>query len=719
MRHRARRFAYLGTILLFGLLISCDRQISDPVSPGRVVGIPSTPTDIAAQIGDRAVALTWSIPDTANLMSYRIYMSDSSASDYQMLEEVAQASYVAGNLQNGSRYYFRVSAVNRSNFEGYRSLAISAIPNLYAVAINDGVVYTNDRNVTLTFVAPAETQYMQLSSDSSFGSAFWESFVTARAWEMPSSDGSHTVYARFRDRLDNVTSNFYFDSIILDTEARIDSIKYSPVGAPFSTGDRVHFRIYTGESDGQAEIVIGQGLAFIELYDDGGRGDNSADDGIYEADYEIGNQLDFENAEVFGNFIDRAANEAEQARSRDNISARRAPDPVSIFSITNDAGHFDNLALNWGSSTASDFAQYRVYRSISAGVDSSDYLARVISSANQTSLTDTGLAQNTRYYYRVYVLDNTALWSGSNEVYASTSPNLPPDGVIIYPIIAAPDTYDQLDISWSECDDQDFLRYELYRSDDSQIDTSDNLVFASDTEVSFTDHDLSANTLYYYRVRTLDRAGNTAWSNGVSGRTGDDEAPEPAVLVPLFPEPDSYEDINLSWSQPAIDDFQEFKIFSWREDLGRSDSVLIGVVTDLGSTTFLHHPSMPDGIDTVNYWYIIHTYDTGGNSAASNAVVGRLSDIPPDMVDGAVIPDTDFIAITWVPSEIPDFGSYRLMRDTLSSPANAALIYMSANSETASYNDGTSEEGVTYYYWIDIFDARNHSSRSFLGSGQW
>jgi fibronectin type 3 domain-containing protein len=719
MKNTSWHNALAIALMPFGILLSCGRQIPGPVSPPRQYDVPPTPAELHATIADRIVYLSWAISDASNVLFYHVYISDSTASNYRLLGEAEETSYEASNLLNGTTYNFRVAAVSSAHFEGYPCLSVSAVPDLYAVIINDGDSFTNSRNISLTLVAPVGTRYMQISDDSAFANATWESFAPSRPWVIPPGDGLYAAYARFRDPSDNMTSNYYTDSIILDTEAFVDSVKFAPAGAPLTAGDRIHFSLFSREIDGQALVVIGQEQATIDLFDDGSRGDINADDGIYEADYDIGSNLDFEYASVWGSFTDRAGNRADQVRCRDDISVRRAPDPVSIYSITSEPNRHDRLLLSWSASIAFDFAQYRVYRSASAGVDSTDFLVRSIASAATTSLTDTSLAPNATYYYRVYVIDNTGLWRGSNEAHASTNPNVPPQGVVVYPVVAVPGTYDQLDITWSACNDQDFLRYELYRSSNSAVDTSDILVFASGTEVSFTDSDLSSNTIYYYGVLSLDRAGNSAWSNTVSGRTGIDQPPEPAILVPLFPEPDYYEDINLSWSQLALDDFREFRIFSWREDLGRDDSLLIGVITDPGTTAFLDHPSMPEGIDSVNYWYVIQTYDNGGNSAASNAVRAHLSDIVPGEVSGAVIPDTNFLTVSWVPADIPDFGSYRILRDTLSTPAQAIVVFLSPNAETSSYNDRNTVQGKTYYYWMEVYDRRDHSSRSFLGGSQW
>jgi fibronectin type 3 domain-containing protein len=560
------------------------------------------------------------VPDASEIEFYRVYFSDSLETEFRLLDETQQTSYIASNLQNGMQYDFRVSSVSQAGFEGYPSLTVSATPNLYSIIINNGSEFTDGRDITLALTAPVGSLYMQISNYPLFPEAYWESFSSTRSWQLPSGDGDHNVYARFRDADDNTTAGYFFDTITLDTRAAIDSVTFSPVGQQFRAGDVVNFRLYGNELDGQSRITVGQNLVSIDLYDDGSEGDVVPDDGIYGADFEINNSLDFENAAVMGSFTDPAGNTADQARCRDNISVRRAPDPVSIYSVNSDYGRHDRLLVSWTPSSAGDFAQYNLYRSNSANIDSTDLLVRSLTSAQPSSLTDTGLSQNTAYYYRVYVVDNTGLWSGSNEM-----------------------------------------------------------------------------------------SGTTAW----------DSPPEPAAILPILVAPDEYEDIRVFWNQAQTNDFNEYRVYTWREDQGRDDSLLLAVIPAQDSTAYHHEPEFPSGIDTVNYWYVVQTYDFGGNSAASNAMRVHIADNPPEQVYGAVIPDSSFLTISWIPTEIPDFGSYRLLRDTLSNPGGATIILLSHNRETSSFNDMNTDEGRVYFYWLDIYDRRSHSSRTFMGSSNW
>ncbi len=706
-------------MILFGS--GCSRDIPNPSEPIVIDDqVPPTPFGLTAAVGDGFVELSWTVADTS-AFTFRIYIAahDSLSTVYSRIGESTVNSYTASNLQNGDALFFKISSVNAVGFEGYKSDSIMVVPNSFSFYIDGGNTVTASRDVVLNIFAPEETRLMRFSEDSTFAGSQWENYSSTRGFRLSSSDGSKTIYCRFRDAQDKTTTGNISDSIVLDTRAAIDSLTFSPTGSPLVPGDIVHFSLYAGEPEGDGVIMIGENIVIIPLYDNGSGGDQAADDGIYEADYSIAGYLDFESRDVFADFIDYAGNEAPRSVADNRITVRRAPDPVSIYSVTIPDGYYDRVQLAWNTSVASDFAQYRVYRGISSGVDSTSYLARVLTSRSATTVIDTGLTENTMYYYRVYVVDNTGLWGGSDEVSGMSGQDQPPSPVTLYSPFATPDYYDRLELSWSSSGENDLLRYELYRSDDPLVDSLDAIVFSSQSQTSYTDSGLEADSLYYYAVLTTDLTGNTSWSNIVFGRTNVDTPPEPITLFPVVTEPDYYQEITIDWSEFSENDFHSYRLYRWREDLTRSDSAIVALISESGVTSFIDSPPFDVVADTVNYWYILHLYDEGGNTAPSDSVRVHLIDSAPGIVAGSVRPSANSLIVSWTISDIPDFGNYALLRDTDSDPIGAVTMYVSTNQEIGSFEDENANQGVTYFYWLDIYDLRNNNSRSPLGSGSW
>ena len=701
------------------VILACSRNIPDPISPPLDGTVPETPFNLTATIGDGTVALSWSVVDSLPELIYRIYLSDSAETEYSPAGETNELSYMVGNLRNGNTYSFKVSSVNSDGFEGYKSNPISATPNLYGIIINNGNEFTDQIVVTLSLTAPANTGLMQVSGDPTFLGSQWESFSPSRVFRLAGGDGVKAVYCRFRDASDMPTSSYFGDSITLDTQSFIDSLRFTPAGVPLSPGATVHFRLYPGETDGEGAVTVGDDILTLILLDNGERGDVLADDGIYELDYTIDINLDFEDQIVYGDFIDRAGNSAPRIQANFPMTVRRPPDAVTVYSVSVPDEAFDRLQISWSRSGASDFAQYRIYRDTSAGVDSSDFLVRTITSPGTVTAVDTGLTENTRYYYRVYVMDNTGLMAGSNEDDGLTGQDLPPDPVELFPPVATPGTHDRLALSWSESNNNDFLRYELYRSYDPAVDSLDILLFTSNSQESFTDTGLAADSLYYYGVLTRDLAGNVSWSNSVNGRTNTDDPPSQVTLLPVAVEPDRYQDVSLDWSQSDDDDFESYRLFRWQEDIGRADSTLVFLTTDIDVTSFIDHPPFNTVEDTVNFWYILHLFDEGGNTAASDSIRAHLVDNDPPQVSGSVTPSDSSLIIVWSPADIPDFANYRLLRDTDSDSSGAITVFVSSDQEVITYTDESTVDDQVYYYWLDIYDVRSNSTLSLLGSGSW
>jgi hypothetical protein len=73
--------------------------------------------------------------------------------------------------------------------------------------------------------------------------------------------------------------------------------------------------------------------------------------------------------------------------------------------------------LSWTVNTDEDFASYRVYRSVSPGIDvGDDFLMVAIITGQATTEYDDFISGSFTYYYRVFVFDTEDLTAGSNEV---------------------------------------------------------------------------------------------------------------------------------------------------------------------------------------------------------------------------------------------------------------------------------------------------------------
>jgi hypothetical protein len=253
------------------------------------------------------------------------------------------------------------------------------------------------------------------------------------------------------------------------------------------------------------------------------------------------------------------------------------------------------------------------------------------------------------------------------------------------------------------------------------VDSSGFLAAAisSISETSFADTGLTENTTYYYRVYVVDLTGLWSGSNEVSGTTGVDSPPEAVDLYPVVVMPDYYQEIDIEWSQSPDNDFESYRLYRWAETDGRNDSVMTAFITDRQNTTFPDNPPFIAAEDTANFWYILHVFDNNGNSSASDSIRVHLVDDVPPIVSGSVYSSDSSLIVSWTQTDIPDFNSYRVLRDTDSNPSGAITVFVTPERAMVSYDDESTVEGQTYYYWLDIHDLRGNYSRSYLGPGNW
>ena len=125
--------------------------------------VPGAPTGLAARAGDAQVTLTWAAPAPnggPQVTGYNVY--DGTTADFKastMVQSSASTSATATGLSNGTTYYFWVTAVNTVG-QGPASNDASATPAASVLTTVPGAptglaARAGDAQVTLTWAAPA------------------------------------------------------------------------------------------------------------------------------------------------------------------------------------------------------------------------------------------------------------------------------------------------------------------------------------------------------------------------------------------------------------------------------------------------------------------------------------------------------------------------------------------------------------------------------------
>jgi hypothetical protein len=676
-----------------------EPSFNNPFDPVLGAGLP-VPESVAVMVGDNTVHLTWSLPEGETAEEYAIFrqrIDPGSNEQERLLERVTGLEYTDTQVRNGRAYAYRLAAGVGGQF-GQRTEEIEAAPGLFAFVIANGGEYTRARAVSIDFSLPS-AQGVQLSETPGSFTEPWLDTTSLIQWTLSSGDGEKTVYARFR-LVDGAETLPVFDTIRLDTNAAIQSFTFDGQGVR-QPGDTIHFRLVAGEPHGLATVSVAGVFDAVPLFDDGTNGDDEAGDGTYERSLAIPSAAAISQEEVVGAFRDEAGNAATAVTAPVLLTIRHAPEAVDLLDpIVAEPPDDASVRLRWSPSQESAFTAYRVFRSVSAPVDSSDELIRTITSRNTLEHEDTDVVEGKTYHYRVYVQDTFGQETGSNTIVALVANVRPPAAVNV--TVPGVTTTSRVALQWSKCEERDFSAYRVYRNTTGAVSESDPLVTEIDSadRTSWDDSGLQEDTLYYYRVYVVDTGGWTTRSNEVQGRT---ENATPAAVTLRQPTATSTTRVALDWSAATESDFLNYRIYrNMTGTVSNSDS-LIATITDVRRTYW----DDPGRRENTRYYYRVYTTDQSGLFARSNEVEARTKNDPPPAVSmyAATGVDSTSATLTWGRSNVHDFAFYRLYRDEISAVTTSSTLVSEMDDPAfTSIRDAGLESGTRYYYRVFVVD---------------
>jgi fibronectin type 3 domain-containing protein len=284
------------------------------------------------------------------------------------------------------------------------------------------------------------------------------------------------------------------------------------------------------------------------------------------------------------------------------------------------------LTLSWTRSGDEDFASYALYRSTLPSVDLTDQLLATFDSADVTTHRDSGLTENTRYFYRIYVVDAGGLRTPSNEVGPQTT-NAPPAALTLSGSPGA--TTEQINLAWTGNQDHDFSEYRLYRDLSPAVGAGATLVrtVTDRASLAFVDRSLQDNTDYYYRMFVVDTGDSLTSSNEIVVHTAND--PPPPVSLSLVDT--TATSVSLSWSQSTAADFAAYKLYMSNNpgvSLTGTPRATVTQKNQLNTVvTGLDRDPPNETTPGAEYFFVIVVEDTAGGTTSSNEL--RVRGIAP------------------------------------------------------------------------------------------
>jgi len=173
----------------------------------------------------------------------------------------------------------------------------------------------------------------------------------------------------------------------------------------------------------------------------------------------------------------------------------------------------DGSTTDEGGGTLRGLTGYRIYRSLEENRGYGDDPIQDLE-ADVKEYTDTGLDENTVYYYKMSAYDqdgNESDWRGASAISVTT------EGIAAPTNLKATREDRKVKLTWDAVSDPDLVGYMVYRALDrpespDQLDRQTakryGIYYITTEETSYTDDDaLISDRTYYYRVRALNKDG--------------------------------------------------------------------------------------------------------------------------------------------------------------------------------------------------------------------
>ena len=316
-------------------------------------------------------------------------------------------------------------------------------------------------------------------------------------------------------------------------------------------------------------------------------------------------------------------------------------------------------------------AKYEIYRSTQQSTGFT-----LLGTTTSTSYVNTGAAVGKTYYYKVRALNvdgaagaYSSTVSGAAKAVAPAAPTV----TMTYSDSGKPK------LTWSAVSGA--ASYRVYRSESRGTGYS---LLGTTTSTSYVNTGAAVGKTYYYRVKAVNSAGTSAYSNIVSGTA---RTPAPAAPVLKGGTSSASGKPQLTWA--AVDGATKYDVY-------RSNSA-DGTFSKVGSTDKTTYVNT-GAVQGVTYFYKIRAVGASGASGFSNTVAIHVAGVvkaPAAVVLSGIKADAAGITVTWKATANAD--TYNVLRRDAS---NTAWKVIARGVSGTSYKDTTVARGVMYSYTV-------------------
>jgi transcriptional regulator CtsR len=223
---------------------------------------------------------------------------------------------------------------------------------------------------------------------------------------------------------------------------------------------------------------------------------------------------------------------------------------------------------------------------------------------------------------------------------------------------------------------------------------------AAANATAYSDSGIAEGTTYFYRVRAVNAAGNSAYSNEASATT---PVSPPAAPANLSAAAVSSSQINLAWTDQSTNETG----FQIERKTGAG-----GTYAQIGTAAANAAAHSDNGVaEGTTYFYRVRAANAAGNSAYSNEASATTPVSPPAAPANlsATPVSSSQINLAWTDQSTNETG-FQIERKTGAGGTYAQIGTAAANA--AAYSDNGVAEGTTYFYRVRAANAAGNSAYS-------